>query len=147
MSNYTAIRHKGVQLQKARVEHYMTARQQAPGQLQEKKPNDDLNLKKKLATPWHLQSANKKKKLNIYRYKQNIYNNKRYNKCYNKSINTHTNDPKLYIWQAFKKIMSFAICFIWFIGFINTNKNVPIYVYILALFSTFMVMFFVNYSD
>ena len=142
LANMTHARNLAVIAAK-RAEHF------AKIQAEEKKRNDALKLK--LAIPWHLQSVNKNNESNLYRNKLISYINKNYNKsntnCYKQSINTSQKEHRLYIWQALKKTVSFVICFIWFIGFININKNLSLLEYMLGLFSVYMVMFFVNYND
>lgn len=117
----------------------------AKQELEEKKRKEAFKLT--LAKPWQLQSNNKCIESNIYRYNLISYINKSYNNCYNKSIKTSKKELKLYIYKIIKRTISFAVCVTWLIGFINMNKNASSLEYMLALFSVFLVMFFVNYEE
>jgi len=117
----------------------------AKKEIEEKKRKEDFKLK--LAKPWQLQSDNRRIESNIYRYNLISYINKINNNCYNKSIKTGKKELKLYIYTILKRTISFVLCFTWLMGFINMNKNASLLEYILALFSVFLVMFFVNYDE
>lgn len=113
----------------------------AKKEIEEKKRKDAFKLT--LAKPWQLQSDNRRIESNIYRYNLISY----INKSYNKSIKTSKKELKLYIYKILKRTISFTMCFTWLIGFINMNKNASSLEYMLALFSVFLVMFFVNYDE
>lgn len=117
----------------------------AKKEIEEKKRKEDFKLR--LAKPWQLQSDNRRIESNLYRYNLISYINKSYNNCYNKSIKTSKKELKLYIYTILKRTISFVLCFTWLMGFINMNKNASLLEYILALFSVFLVMFFVNYDE
>ena len=117
----------------------------AKQEIEEKKRKEAFKLT--LAKPWQLQSNNRRIESNIYRHNLISFIDKKYNNCYNNSFKTCKKDLKLYIYKILKRTISFTICITWLIGFINMNKNASSLEYMLALFSVFLVMFFVNYDE